>query len=118
MALEVTSRAFYLGPRGSGAPWHFHVPAWNALYHGAKHWFLRPPSAAIYSKEAIGSWLERDYATGSQLECIQLGGDAMLLPDGWGHATLNLEASIGVTWELNLLGTGLQFEHPWSTPTY
>lgn len=70
--------------------------------------FLRPPSEAIYSKEAIGAWLEREYAGGSQLECVQLGGDAMLLPEGWGHATLNLEASIGVTWELSLPGTGLQ----------
>ena len=85
-----------------------HPRGTHLLYHGAKHWFLRPPSEAIYSKEAIGAWLEREYAAGSQLECVQLGGDAMLLPEGWGHATLNLEASIGVTWELSLPGTGLQ----------
>lgn len=30
------------------------------------------------------------------LECTQHADDLMLVPDSWAHATLNVEASIGV----------------------
>jgi len=36
---------FFLGPAGSGAPWHFHSDAFNALAHGTKRWFVTPPGS-------------------------------------------------------------------------
>lgn len=36
---------FYLGPEGSGAPFHFHNTAWNQLVYGEKLWALLPPEA-------------------------------------------------------------------------
>jgi hypothetical protein len=43
------------------------------------------------------------------LECEQLAGDVLFVPDSWGHATLNIEASIGVAYE---------FSHPLLTPDF
>ena len=37
--------------------------------------------------------------------CEQRDGDAVFVPGGWAHATLNLQASVGVAFELDL-GTG------------
>lgn len=38
----------YLGPAGSGAPPHYHRAAVNVLVYGAKHWYLLPPTSAVY----------------------------------------------------------------------
>jgi len=33
------------------------------------------------------------------LECFQDGGDLLVMPEGWGHATLNTKQSIGLAKE-------------------
>ena len=38
---------FYVGPAGSGAPFHMHRAAYNALVYGRKRWLLRPPEHAL-----------------------------------------------------------------------
>ncbi len=40
---------FMLGPRGSGAPPHFHGHAINMLIRGAKKWVLFPPRDAFFT---------------------------------------------------------------------
>ncbi len=40
---------FYLGGPMSGAPFHLHGAAFNALVHGRKSWHLLPPSRDLYS---------------------------------------------------------------------
>jgi hypothetical protein len=35
---------FFLGPAGSGAPFHLHCPAVNGLVYGRKRWYLHPPA--------------------------------------------------------------------------
>ena len=33
-------------------------------------------------------------------ECVQQPGEAMVVPNNWGHAVLNVETSVGVAMEL------------------
>eukprot|EP00038_Savillea_parva_P025637 m.48754 g.48754 ORF g.48754 m.48754 type:complete len:279 (+) comp7029_c0_seq1:1595-2431(+) len=92
---------FYVGPAGSGAPMHVHRSAYNVQVAGRKRWALMPPPYAMYSKEPAGRFfakrlpqLQRDEHT-VVYECIQEAGDVLFVPGTWGHATLNLEESIG-----------------------
>ena len=123
---EAPPRAqFFLGPAGSGAPFHFHKDAVNFLAHGRKQWWLRPPSAALYSVLPVAQWLggagEGGGANASAcggallgssagggsssappepcLVGVQEEGDALYVPAGWGHAVLNLQASVGFALE-------------------
>ena len=97
---------FFLGPAGSGAPPHYHKHAWNALAYGRKRWFLWPPAAAMYSSMPIRRWLE-EVLPGlpphlAPLEVTQEAGDVIFVPAGWGHATLNLAASVGLSEEFDV----------------
>jgi ankyrin repeat protein len=97
----VVSVQFYLGPRGSGAPLHYHGSAWNLLVHGRKRWFLLPPQRAAYSTRPVLEWIERDYARldPPPIEFIQEAGDIVFVPNYWAHAVLNLLPSVGVAFE-------------------
>lgn len=111
----VKARQFFLGPRSAGAPVHTHTDAANYLMYGRKRWRLYPPNAAFYSTlpafEAEASFftsfflifLQADDAraggTVPPLECVQGGGDMLFIPSTWAHATLNLEASVGLAAE-------------------
>ena len=37
---------------------------------------------------------------GSIAECVQEGGDVIYIPDGWNHAVLNTQESVGIAIEL------------------
>lgn len=89
---------FFLGPPGSGAPFHFHKDAINLLAHGRKRWWLIPPSTALYSTLPVLHWA-LSHGNGTFYTCIQEEGDALYVPAGWGHAVINLETSIGVAVE-------------------
>eukprot|EP00931_Biecheleriopsis_adriatica_P000300 TRINITY_DN100319_c0_g1_i1.p1 TRINITY_DN100319_c0_g1~~TRINITY_DN100319_c0_g1_i1.p1 ORF type:complete len:484 (+),score=90.11 TRINITY_DN100319_c0_g1_i1:59-1453(+) len=99
--VQVAARQFYLGPPNSGAPMHFHKEALNVLAYGRKRWFLLPPERAVYSKVPVADWMKAGRAEGS-LECVQEAGDVLFVPSRWAHATLNVEASIGVAYELGV----------------
>ena len=91
---------FFLGPAGSGAPMHFHKDAVNILAHGRKQWWLLPPRAAMYSVEPSAAWVAG--GGGACSEClvgVQEEGDVVYVPAGWGHAVLNLQASVGYALE-------------------
>jgi hypothetical protein len=112
----------YLGGPGSGAPWHLHKDAVNALVYGRKLWLLLPPERALYSALPMAEWLAAAEARGSAeastnatspattaaarglpkgaLVCVQRAGDVMYVPPGWGHAVLNLNTSVGVAIEM------------------
>ena len=55
---------------------------------------------------AVGTWLllqgrgnpEVDHFRYS--ECIQEAGDALIVPDSWGHAVINLRSSVAVALEV------------------
>jgi len=137
--VAVGQHEFYVGAAGSGAPMHFHGPAWNALAFGEKRWFLTPPQHATFSNIPAREWLEHVYpkaavaqqAGGGRsegaaaeddeavdalirsppllLECTQRAGDVILVPDKWGHATVNVRESIGVALELQALDVDIDW---------
>ena len=117
---------FYLGPSGSAAPMHYHEDAFNALAYGRKHWVLLPPSHASFSTVPGMAWLKQQqqqvarpepaesarfgrgkhHGLADSLHCTQEAGDVLYVPHGWGHAVVNLQASVGVA---------VNFEHPFRT---
>ena len=105
---------FYFGPPGSGAPWHYHDPAFNALAYGRKRWFVMPPSRAVFSNKPSVEWYRTEFeqlepdsgARRDVLECTQEAGDILFVPDRWSHATINLETSIGLAYEMTGLKAG------------
>lgn len=93
-----------MGGEGTGAPVHFHNMAWNALIYGAKEWFLYPPHSTIMSNRQILEFLETDLLAlerrGVQpLRCVQTAGDAILVPENWGHGVVNLQDSVAIATE-------------------
>jgi len=92
----------YVGAPGSGAPMHYHQIAVNYLAYGTKRWGMLPPSSSYYSMEPSLSYFTGDgYKRDREqlLECTQHADDLFLVPDSWGHVTLNVEATIGVAYE-------------------
>jgi hypothetical protein len=96
---------FILGPRGSGAPFHYHCSALNYLTYGRKKWFLYSPDKAIYSKIHPLHWYMQTYKTLSKeekpFECIQLQNELFYVPSGWAHATINIDECIGLATEFD-----------------
>ena len=108
--LRTDSVQFYLGGSASGAQPHWHAASWNWLVHGSKRWFLWPPSEAIYSQAHVERTVgaqDKDPVRRTKkgkgkrgpvdkaLVCDQRPGEVMVLPETWGHATVNLQRSIG-----------------------
>jgi hypothetical protein len=100
---------FYFGPPGSGAPWHYHDPAFNALAYGRKRWFITPPRRAVFSNTPAVEWYRTEFVQSKPddsagrhvLECTQETGDIIFVPYLWSHATINLETSIGLAYEMS-----------------
>jgi tetratricopeptide (TPR) repeat protein len=97
---------FFLGPKHSGAYFHHHSAAFNALVHGSKAWYLLPP-LAHYGPEVgtMREWL-RVHSQGlptAPLRCVQRSGEVLFVPSGWQHGVLNLENSVGIAIEVGEL---------------
>lgn len=86
---------FFLGRPSSGAPFHIHADAVNAVVKGSKRWFIYTPARTLYSRTPIQEWIDKDYQSLAEeskpLECIQEAGDMVYVPLDWGHAVVNLE---------------------------
>ena len=92
----------YVGGPGSGAPMHYHQIAINYLAYGQKRWAMLRPSKSFYSMEpSLGYFSGANYHHDREhlLECTQHADDLIMVPDSWGHVTLNVEACIGVAYE-------------------
>ena len=108
--LRTDTIQFYLGGAYSGAQPHWHANAWNWLVHGRKRWFLWPPSKAAYSQRHVLDTLVPHAETAGRmphfprgqkpLVCEQHAGEVLFVPQLWGHATVNLQPSIGWASEL------------------
>mmetsp|Transcript_43534 Transcript_43534/g.98397 ORF Transcript_43534/g.98397 Transcript_43534/m.98397 type:complete len:97 (+) Transcript_43534:127-417(+) len=86
---------------------HFHSAAYNLLVYGRKRWFLQPPGHAKFSIRPAHEWVAERLpsllaANETILQCDQQSGDLFVLPDRWGHLTLNLETSVGFAQEFTL----------------
>lgn len=105
-----------LGPKGTGAPFHYHMPAVNLLVDGQKRWALIPPSVAWYSRthpnnNRVSATAEKKVAESGSLirRCTQEKGDLVFVPEFWGHEVLNLEGSLAIAVEIApYMGTSLR----------
>jgi hypothetical protein len=108
--LKPISHQFFVGSIGTGAPIHWHGPAWNVCAYGQRRWFLFPPSSATYTNIPIAEWLKKDYPRLKRgkkpLECMQHGGDIIFVPGWWGHGTYTVQDSVGIAVEMS---EGMQF---------
>ena len=102
----------FLGPAGSGAPFHFHEDAVNAIVFGSKQWWLLPPGQGLYSKQhpvhfGTQPWDSNNSARTQfnaeyrAMTCQQVAGDMMYVPRGWAHSTRNLAETIGLAVEFD-----------------
>eukprot|EP00042_Codosiga_hollandica_P042517 m.391335 g.391335 ORF g.391335 m.391335 type:complete len:675 (+) comp56346_c0_seq6:18-2042(+) len=94
----LTSKQFYLGPKNSGAPMHFHSGALNTLVYGRKDWYITPPAVSVYSREPPTTWLANMRSAKEPthlVHCVQEETDVLYVPAWWGHAVINAEDAIG-----------------------
>ena len=99
---------FALGANGTGVSFHFHAETMLLLHGGRKRWFLYPPSTRPVPRHHDPSGLSGGGWTGTPPAgsgtayseplwvCDQEAGDAVYLPSGWHHATVNFGATLGV----------------------
>jgi hypothetical protein len=103
-------KQFALGPRLSGSQPHFHGDALNIIVYGAKLWLLFPPACSFFSNKTAFEFfsgnldeymeiMKRENVHCTCYVAIQRQGDALYVPESWGHAVLNLEAGLGVAFE-------------------
>eukprot|EP01064_Diplonema_japonicum_P028712 TRINITY_DN4473_c0_g4_i1.p1 TRINITY_DN4473_c0_g4~~TRINITY_DN4473_c0_g4_i1.p1 ORF type:complete len:544 (+),score=124.32 TRINITY_DN4473_c0_g4_i1:36-1667(+) len=88
------------GADGSGSPSHLHQDAINGVCFGKKEWLMWPPAATFLSTvpahefyKSVSAW-SSDYLT-----VTQHAGDLLYVPEGWGHAVLNVGPTLGVATE-------------------
>jgi len=103
---------FGLGGPLTGAPFHYHKPAFNALMWGRKRWAVLPPQESVVSATPAARLFSRTLAQMPSMfnvtpwQCVQEPGDVFVLPGGWAHATLNLDTiSIALAGEWRLVPT-------------
>eukprot|EP00040_Diaphanoeca_grandis_P027989 m.160575 g.160575 ORF g.160575 m.160575 type:complete len:563 (-) comp31186_c0_seq2:105-1793(-) len=96
-----------IGGAGSGLPFHVHGAAWLTTVYGSKLWFLIPPQnwppVGEASKNFVLSPMQSSTArrllkqppSGLKV-CLVSSGNAIVVPDGWAHATLNLGETIAL----------------------
>lgn len=95
---DLSALSFGIGNRGSGVQWHVHGPGFSESIHGRKHWVLYPPDdKPSYDPNYTSRyWMEHVYTTLSTRkrpwECTIHPREMIYFPDGWHHATINLDA--------------------------
>merc|ERR1712130_541020 len=85
-----------LGPLNSGAPPHWHSPAFNGLYVGKKMWWMFAPKDSMYVSMSTGQWINNIYVKNKykHFNFIQEKGDVVFVPNQWAHAVNNMENSL------------------------
>jgi len=87
-----------VGSKNSFAIHHSHKPGWFAQIKGRKLWVLTEPGArhawsATYPD--VCKIPEEIFETLPVKRCIVNPGEALYLPDMWGHSTCNLDRAVG-----------------------
>jgi len=92
------SLSFGIGGRGSGVQWHTHGPGFSETIHGRKHWVLYPKVLDVkgFNKDLSSRhWMEEIYTSLDHherpWECTVHPEEMIYFPDGWHHATINLD---------------------------
>lgn len=94
------------GPR-AGTQFHQHGASFLTLFAGRKRWYLQRPgsfpnASARALHEPVALWEEKVLPTlrhSAPVGCVQEGGETLVVPDGWAHATFNLGETVGVAWQ-------------------
>ena len=84
----------FFGGDGSGATYHWHEAAFNILYVGIKEWKIAPPmyrGTTGMTAQKVAATLDKKIS----LTCIQQPGDLFVIPNFWGHSTINHGFTIG-----------------------
>eukprot|EP00037_Helgoeca_nana_P021417 m.216163 g.216163 ORF g.216163 m.216163 type:complete len:571 (+) comp25637_c0_seq1:176-1888(+) len=91
---------FALGGNGTGVPFHYHAETMMVLHDGMKRWFTFPPATRPVPRHhnptgLAGGWTPRSprHYSDTVSVCDQRAGDAVYLPSGWHHGTVNFGAS-------------------------
>lgn len=107
-----------VGPEGTGAPVHFHRPAFNFVFRGQKKWVLWPPHKSVWCNRHVVDFLAsrecRQHVddVGEALEVVQQQGDILFVPGHWSHGVLNVDRlTIAVAQEL-IFACFKHWEHP------
>ena len=91
------------GPR-SGVGFHNHRRAFFHLYYGTKEWFFYSRDRDImYEYDRHKKFLRNDVSQEwfeQPIYCVQPAGSIMFVPEHWAHATVNLELTIGIGYQL------------------
>jgi len=87
-----TSLSFGLGGSSSGIPLHHHGPALLEIFSGRKRWFTAPPFKMPPFDPNLSSfrWFHGEEDLADVQMCTQHVGEALYLPEGWWHATMNV----------------------------
>ena len=121
---------FFIGAAATGSFPHFHGHALNVLVHGRKLWYLFPVGEAHFNVKDIGRWVVEDWPAVAEqrlavqraglAQCVQVpyptstsnrlpvtsrmqeAGDAVYVPQHWGHAVYNTAPSVGVAYEFDV----------------
>ena len=111
-AARIVLSQFFIGAAATGSFPHFHGHALNTLVHGQKLWYFFPPNEAHFNVKSISRWLAEDWPAiaGQHLaaqragiaQCVQEAGDAVYVPQFWGHAVFNTAPSVGVAYEFDV----------------
>jgi hypothetical protein len=98
--------SFGVGGPLSGVPLHVHGPGFSETLIGRKRWWLAPPlPKPLFDPNATAlEWaLSRRKGESSVFdgvafaECTVSEGEAIYFPDGWWHATLNLDETVFIS---------------------
>jgi hypothetical protein len=97
-----------IGDDDKGLHFHSHGDSWLGLVFGAKRWLMYPPGRAPQSvfesltpiTPTMHDWtdvtLPQLDVDDHPIDCVQRSGEAMYVPAGWLHATVNMGETIGV----------------------
>jgi len=92
---EYAATSFGIGNKGSGIQWHFHGNGFSENIHGRKYWLLYPEGYKVefHSNYTSRHWMEEIYNENDSLlsHCTVEEGDLIYFPNGWYHATINLD---------------------------
>ena len=71
----------------------------NLCLLGLKHWVFVPPSQAGFVDASAAHWWPSRGEAGLAFEVLQGPGDFVYVPEGWGHAVVNLADSLALAFE-------------------
>ncbi|OLQ08303.1 JmjC domain-containing protein 8 [Symbiodinium microadriaticum] len=106
LKMDSADKFLTMGGPLAGTQFHSHGPAFLLLASGTKRWYMHAPGhfPNITARELHRpvSTFETDILPNLDsppLTCVQTAGDAIFVPDGWSHATINVESTLGVAWQ-------------------